>query len=343
MQAFIIGAAQVLPLGRLVPVCLMRWLVPSLILSFLVCANGSGAPPVLHSPDLRLDALAANSMGPSQLFKSYRVDGPVLWSRDWPWKFDLSGVAWDRNNTATLITPRHVVMAAHYIRGVGQPVVFHDRSGKPHARKIQQVVKLRDHGVQCDVAVGLLDKPLPGSIRCYPLPAVREDGGAALIGATALVTEQKRALYFHRITNVHDNWLGMRFDETLPETRRKSLVKGDSGNPAFILSRGELVLIETHTIGGAGAGPYYGSSAIQEKLREVIRELDPEFTFRTIDLDPPTLADAETGRRSIPPLPRPVPQPTAGSDTRGNPATKSPATTEAPRQPRRRVILPPRS
>ena len=30
--------------------------------------------------------------------------------------YDLSGVAWDINQAGTLITPRHIILAAHYTR-----------------------------------------------------------------------------------------------------------------------------------------------------------------------------------------------------------------------------------
>jgi hypothetical protein len=221
------------------------------------------------------------------------------------------------------------------------PIVFHERSGKPHARMMQQVIKLGDRGLQCDVAVGLLNEPLPDSIRRYPLPAMREDEGLALIGATALVTDQKRRLYFHRVADVQAGWLRMRFDDNFSKARRKSLAKGDSGHPTFILSEGELVLVATHTISGPGTGPYYGSRAIQDKLREVVRELDPEFKFRTLVLDLPTLADAEAGRQSVPPPPRPVIQPAAVSIPQCTPATRSATSPQEPRRPLPRV-LPPR-
>ncbi|MDC0305750.1 hypothetical protein OAL16_01015 [Akkermansiaceae bacterium] len=60
----------------------------------------------------------------------------------------------------------------------------------------------------------------------------------------------------------------------------KNLVKGDSGNPSFFISKGELVLIETHTSGGAGSGPFYGSPLIQEKLSAAITTLAPGYRLR---------------------------------------------------------------
>ncbi len=314
----------------------MRRLALLLCLPLLSCTAGRSIG-ALHHPDLQLHQLATGAEGSGALFSSYQTGGPVRWNQEWPWKLDLSGVAWDKPNTATVITPRHVVMAAHYIRPAGQQLVFHDRTGSRHARTVQKVVKLSDRGLSCDVAIGLLDRPLPKSIRAYPLPSPREDGGAALVGATALVTEQKRTLYFHQIRNTAPGWLHFRFDERIPESRRKNLIKGDSGHPSFLLSKGELLLLETHTGGGSGSGPFYGDAGLQEKMREVIRELDPEHTFRTIEIDQRTLDDAESGRAAIPERERPKPPQQQPAARPGQPQP-DPA---GPRRPRPRVVLPP--
>lgn len=314
----------------------MRWLILAILLPVLGgCTAGRGA--ALHHPDLRLAELAGAEEGSPELFRSYRVDGPVLWSQGWPWKLDLSGVAWDQPTAGTAITPRHVVMAQHFPRKPGQQLVFHDRAGKPHSRTLLKIEKLNDRDLSSDVAVGLLDRALPESVRCYPLPAVREDNGAALVGATVLVTEQKRRLFFNRIANISGNWLSMRHDHGCPKSRRISLITGDSGHPTFILSKGELVLVETHTYGTSGGGPWYGSAEIQKALREVLRETDPAHTFRTIELDAPTLADARAGREAVAPRSRPQP----GTKPLQPPPQPSSPGRDDPQRPR--VIQPPRS
>ncbi len=315
----------------------MRWPTLTLCLCLISC-SATGRGGALHHPGLRLAELAREADGSGALFTSYRSDGPVRWNQSWPWKLDLSGVAWDKPNTATAITPRHVVMAAHFIRKPGHELVFHDRTGRRHARLVETVVKLRDRGLPSDVAIGLLDQPLPASVRCYPLPEPAADEGASLVGATVLVTEQKRALYFHRVAGIRRNHFRMSFDRELPETRRKALIVGDSGHPSFILSRGELLLVETHTGGGGGSGPFYGSAEIQAKLREVLRELDPAHTFRTVGVDRTTLDDAADGRASTPPSQPVTPGPSPSPATPPAPAVPAPG---APRQPRPRVVRPP--
>jgi len=254
----------------------------AVLLLALLGSACTGGGPALHRPDLRLENLAANEAGSNGLFTMYQPKGPARWNQGWPWQLDLSGVAWDSTVTATAIHPRIVVMAAHYLRRPGTAVVFHDRDGRAHPRRIEAVALLKDHGLPCDAAIGLLDQSLPRQIRTYPLP----QPGTDPTGRLALVTDQTRSLWFHRIAITQANMLGFRFDPALPRSSRKSLVIGDSGNPSFLLTRGELVLIETHTTGGPGAGPWYGSADLQTALRSAITSLLPGASFRTSSIRP---------------------------------------------------------
>lgn len=325
--------------GRIDPSIMLRPSTLSALIVLSSCTVGNEAGP-LHHPDLSLEKLAEQAEGSNQLFDHYHASGAVKWNQGWPWQLDLSGVAWDRSNTATAITPRHVVMASHYPRKQGEELVFHDRTGRRHVRTVEKVVHFRERGAVGDVAVGLLDSPLPRSIRTYPLPKERSDDGQALIGALALVTEQRRALYFHRISRVHAGMLGMTYDRKLPESRRKPLVTGDSGHPSFILSKGELVLVETHTTGASGAGPFYGSATVLKAIREIAQELDPSHSLRTIEMDSTTLASAKAGRKALPNSYVPQAKPsTSPTQPRPEPTTMPPA----PRKPRPRVVVPSRT
>ena len=69
--------------------------------------------------------------GKNWVFDGYSdpITKEVAWSKFWTGQFDFTGVAWDNTRTLTLITPRHVVMAKHYIRPVGTVVKFHDKRG----------------------------------------------------------------------------------------------------------------------------------------------------------------------------------------------------------------------
>jgi hypothetical protein len=134
-------------------------------------------------------------------------------------------------------------------------------------------------GVVGDVAVGLLDLDVPSDLKVYALPAPRKDS-SLLKGMTAVVTDQNRRIFFHEIDRAGSTSITFRHPKVAKHGWGKNLVKGDSGNPSFFISEDELVLIETHTSGGAGSGPFYGSPLIQEKLSAAITTLAPGYALR---------------------------------------------------------------
>jgi len=214
--------------------------------------------------------------GDPDIFRLYSRVGHSKIAAGWPSGMDMSGVSFDDRMNATLVSRRHVVMAAHFKRKVGAKVVFHDRQGKYLERRLVQVSKV--HG---DVAVGLLDEPVPGGYRVYPLPAATTDP-AILVGRPVVVTDQHRRLFFHKVGRAGFGGISFEFDVEDKHGWGKKLVSGDSGNPSFLIVGRELVLVETHSTGGPGAGPYYGDAVLQENLKTVMAAMDPDFTFRTI-------------------------------------------------------------
>jgi hypothetical protein len=238
------------------------------IAAFLTSCGGSGGfggPPSLPP-----------SGAPPAIFKSYRPDRDSSMADGWTRGMDMSGVSFDDSRTATLITPRHVVMAKHYARPAAAPVVFHDRSGKRIVRKLIGFASGAG-----DVIVGLLDEPVPSNYRPYPLPAVGSDI-SALVGRPVIVSDQKRNLFVHLISGFSGGSIAFKHDPAERYGWSKNLVGGDSGNPSFLIVGSELVLIETHTTGGPGAGPYYGDPAVQASVRAAVRKLDPSFSIRTV-------------------------------------------------------------
>lgn len=186
----------------------------------------------------------------------------------------MSGVSFNRPMTATLVTQRHVVMAFHYRRKVGEKLVFHNREGKRAERILIAVKK-----VVGDVAVGMLNEDLPRSFKAYPLPSPGRNYDH-LVGKTALVSDQNRRLFCHEVSRVSTEQLGFRHPTPAQYGWSKKLISGDSGNPSFIISGNELVLIETHTFGGAGSGPFYGSPTIQKTLQSIIKQMSPGYKLR---------------------------------------------------------------
>ncbi|WP_353568472.1 hypothetical protein [Haloferula sargassicola] len=267
-----------------------------LFLTLLLAACATG--PALHRPDLALPDLARAHRQRTDVFSHYQTRGIARWNQDWPWQLDLTGIAWSDHRTATAVTPRHVVMADHFRLPPGKAIVFHDRHGRAHVRKVIRVLRLREIGTPCDVAVGLLDIPLPASIRTYPLPRVAADSIDRLVGATAVITGHLRNVDFRRIGRIQfeGKMLAFQYLAGQAGVRSHQVIVGDSGNPSFVLSHGELVLIETHTGGGAGVGPFYGSPEIIAGIERAIATTDPSQHLRFVAPDARTLAEAAEGR-----------------------------------------------
>ena len=225
------------------------------------------------------DPVLPKKGGDPDIFRLYSRVGDSKIAAGWPSGMDMSGVSFDDRKTATLVSRRHVVMANHFKRAVGAKLVFHDRQGKYLERRLVEVRKV--HG---DVAVGLLDLPVPAGYRVYPLPAPTTDP-ASLIGRPVVVTDQHRRLFFHKVGRAGFGGISFEYDVEDKHGWGKKLVSGDSGNPAFLIVGRELVLVETHSTGGPGAGPYYGDGELQGKLAAEMAEMDPTYPFRTIRMN----------------------------------------------------------
>ncbi len=232
--------------------------------------------------DRRLTVLLGTSATP-EIFSSYNKDGPSPWARNFTLRLNFTGIAWDDSYTATLVSPLHVVMAAHYQRRVGSTLVFHDTRGRPQRRTLVAAEPLGF----ADVAVGRLDAPLPDSVKPYRLLPPSDSYGS-LAGSLAVVTDQYRLAFLHEVSSVQGNVCSFRH----PDASRvaphlvKNLIGGDSGNPSFLLVGGELTLIETHNFGGPGTGPFYSSPAVFAAINATMAKLGGGHQLSVVPLAP---------------------------------------------------------
>ena len=136
------------------------WLPLWIPLLFALCSCGdfmeSFPPPELPQAKMR-----------PHIFDRYRPNWDSDMADGWTRGMDMSGVSFNRHQTATLVTPRHVVMAKHFARGVASDVILHDRNGKRVRREIAALASGRG-----DVMVGLLNKPVPDGFTSRPRPAL---------------------------------------------------------------------------------------------------------------------------------------------------------------------------
>jgi hypothetical protein len=239
--------------------------------SLMISACGPSFGPSITTPN---GSATQSGLGflPKQaergiLFSSYQPKGQSEWKGNWASDLNLTGVSWNDSRTATLIAPKYVVMAAHYTRPPSVPVMFHDKKGKPYERFIAKTRSLNSVG---DIAVAQLNMPLPPEVKTYRFAKASD----ASTGRPVIVSDQTNTLSVHQIAGISGNAVQLGYIPGLNPAYGRNLVVGDSGNPSFLLVNGELVLLETHSTGGPGAGPFYGSPQVQAAIQSAIAEME---------------------------------------------------------------------
>lgn len=234
-------------------------------LLFPACGPGNG-------PSITNVGVSADGLGflPKQaekgtLFRYYQPSAVSAWRSNWTSAFDLTGVSWNEATTATLIASKYVVMAAHFQRSAHSPVMFHDKNGNPTERYIVAVQTIPG----TDVAVGKLNLPVPPEIKRYAFASATD----APIGRPVIITDQTKTLSVHRIAGISGTVIGFGNIPGLNPIYQRNLIVGDSGNPTFLVKNGRLFLLETHTTGGPGAGPFYGDPQLQAAIRAAMARM----------------------------------------------------------------------
>lgn len=228
----------------------------------------------------------------------------------WAKGFDFSCVSpWNSGAGAlragTAISPRHIIFANHFALWPGVRMVFIGEDGGVCPCSITKTKRIG----KTDIMIGLLDYELTPNIR--PAKVMPSDWIAHIGSVTnfPIVTfNQCEQLLYSKLTVVLTNGVpasvwNQRVCETnapigisigddaegrtvnVPEfaIQRKGMIRvGDSGNPAFMIFRGEPVLMYCLLSGGVGRGPW-----IHQRLNEIqaaMDELEPGYRLNVVDL-----------------------------------------------------------
>jgi hypothetical protein len=159
---------------------------------------------------------------------------------------DLSGIAWDAPQAGTLISPKHIAMAAHFPRSVGSVVKFGEVS-----RTIVRLDRIPD----TDVLIGTLDAEVPG----VPVYAI----GEAESGDDCFAVNQFKKIQPCEIDQVRN-------EITAKGVR---LIDHDSGKPNFIMRDGVPMLVSLHSTAYQSefSGPNYWM--FREQIKQITGEL----------------------------------------------------------------------
>ncbi len=206
--------------------------------------------------------------GKNVMFQKYDSSKSIKWSSGAISQLDFTGVAFDMNRTATLISPIHVLMAAHHSRQVGEMVVFHDRTGKRHEAKL---VELKYGPPDSDLAVARLDRAMP--ISPYKVLPGGLDNHQMLRLEPVVVTNQYGQVFIHTIHHIANGYMTLGPLADLNSGLAGKLVSGDSGNPSFLYQDGTMILVELHRYGGFGRGPFISDKGNFASINALMQEL----------------------------------------------------------------------
>lgn len=190
----------------------------------------------------------------------------------WASDVDLTSISpWNsnagKNKAGVLVTPRHVLNAAHYDYPVGTIIRFIKsdntvvdktviaRQRQPYYGTSQTHPDFTIYTLDSDVPSGInFAKVLPSNYSNY---ISTDNVSDTRIPAMGLDAEEKGTIRdISRITT--EAW----FQEPSDSDRSnlyESIIVGDSGNPVFAILNGELVLLTVWTSGGPGMGSLIAS------------------------------------------------------------------------------------
>lgn len=218
--------------------------------------------------DSAIDGLTPNTSKPIYSTQNHLTSTYVRNTSCWAYGLDLTPISpWNSMagnlRAGTLVSPRHIVFAAHYTINNGSTIRFITADNQVVSRTL--VSQMSGGG---DLRVGLLDSDVPetiGFVKVLPSNWANYFPSLSFVyRVPTLVVDQEEKALVNDLRSLSGG--SASFAQPQDVTRYgffELIIDGDSGNPAFLIINGELVLICTWQYGGAGSGPsltYYAST-----------------------------------------------------------------------------------
>lgn len=191
----------------------------------------------------------------------------------------------------TLISPRHVIFATHYVPAVGCAMRFVQADNTVVTRTLTAVQALADVNPNYypDITIGLLSSDVPvgiGFVRVLPDDWADYLPTLATRSLPAVCTDQEEKLLVRGLQSL-TYFPANRASYSVPADMQRrafyeDIVSGDSGNPACLIVGDQLVLLSVWTGGGGGSGTHV--TAFRTEIQAAMTTLGGGYTTLT-DID----------------------------------------------------------
>jgi hypothetical protein len=250
------------------------------------------AKEVSDAVDTRIDDLNATTAKPIYTTQNHTTSTYVRNTNCWVADLDLTPISpWNSTGGNTragvLISPRHILFAAHYQINNGATIRFVDNNNNVVTRTLINKLTHPDYSPYYpDIAIGLLDSDVPASIGFVK---ILPQNWANYLPSLAynrrlpcLVLDQEEKALISELS-----YLGTSAGFFAPSNQIRlnfyeNIIVGDSGDPAFLIINDELVIITIWTYGGAGSGT--SISYHKEAINTMMTTLGGGYSLTEIDL-----------------------------------------------------------
>ena len=148
----------------------------------------------------------------------------------------------DARETATLISPRHVVLAQHYWDDAGHGDDRTFRWVAADGMVVTRTLSSSQRIGTTDLRIGVLDSDVPATIT--PAKVLTAAAASRITGAAAIYTDQNQKVYVADIASLNDLTIAQSADtERSAFWKSGGQVIGDSSHPIGLILDGEFVLL----------------------------------------------------------------------------------------------------